>query len=311
MSLGYAGNRFSRREFIKLSGAGLAGAALLGAAGCGSGGGSSANKTLTLGNIGWTENTAVSNLTKVLMEKDLGYESVELTLLDLAPLWSAVASGDLHAFQDVWMPNQEDDLKKYKDQVEMLEPWYESQTKYGMAVPEYMQDIKSIPDLKQTGLKEIIGVEPGTKLHAAIKNKVIPGYNLDMSLVESSTPGMLSELKKAYSEKKPIVVTAWAPHWMNKKYNLRYLKDPKDFQGKFNDPSKLNTVVNKSLTDEDPVAYAFLEAVSLNSEELNSLELSIEEAGSNNETEGVNKWLENNREVVQPWVDAAKKAQKS
>src|SRR3712207_8781958 len=59
-------------------------------AGCGGGGGGSqesANKTLTLGNIGWTENVAVANLTKVVLEKDLGYQEVELKTLDVGLLF--------------------------------------------------------------------------------------------------------------------------------------------------------------------------------------------------------------------------------
>ena len=52
---------------LKLSGGTLAGASLLGLAGCGSGGSGSSggSKTLSLGSIGWTENIAVANLTKV------------------------------------------------------------------------------------------------------------------------------------------------------------------------------------------------------------------------------------------------------
>jgi ABC-type proline/glycine betaine transport system substrate-binding protein len=47
--------------------------AILGLAGCGGGGASSSSGgTLTLGNIGWTENEAVANLTKVVLEEDLG-----------------------------------------------------------------------------------------------------------------------------------------------------------------------------------------------------------------------------------------------
>ncbi|MDP9481350.1 MAG: glycine/betaine ABC transporter, partial [Actinomycetota bacterium] len=97
--------KLTRRDMLKLSGGTLAGVSLLGLAGCGGGGGGSgsANKTLTLGNIGWAENLAVSNLTKVIFEEDLGYEEVELKLLDVGPLFQGVASGDLHAFQDVWM----------------------------------------------------------------------------------------------------------------------------------------------------------------------------------------------------------------
>ena len=38
---------------------------------------------LTLANIGWDENVALSNLTKVLLEEELGYESVEVHTSDL------------------------------------------------------------------------------------------------------------------------------------------------------------------------------------------------------------------------------------
>src|ERR671910_3744391 len=60
--------------------------AILVLAGCGSGGGggasSSSGGTLTLGNIGWTENEAVANLTKAVLEEDLDYDQVELKTLD-------------------------------------------------------------------------------------------------------------------------------------------------------------------------------------------------------------------------------------
>ena len=116
-------NKLTRRDMLKLSGGTLAGVSLLGLAGCGGGGGSaSASKSLTLGNIGWAENLAVSNLTKVLFEEDLGYKEVELKLLDVGPLFQGVAGGDLHAFQDVWMPNHKDLLAKVEDDVEHLDP---------------------------------------------------------------------------------------------------------------------------------------------------------------------------------------------
>src|SRR5215211_21133 len=44
-----AGRRINRRDFLKMSGAGLAGAALLGASGCGGGGGGSGNLVFALG----------------------------------------------------------------------------------------------------------------------------------------------------------------------------------------------------------------------------------------------------------------------
>jgi multiple sugar transport system substrate-binding protein len=44
-----AGRKLNRRDFLKMSGAGLAGAALLGASGCGGGGGGSGNIIFSMG----------------------------------------------------------------------------------------------------------------------------------------------------------------------------------------------------------------------------------------------------------------------
>jgi glycine betaine/proline transport system substrate-binding protein len=278
------------------------------AASCGGGAGSSGNKTLTLGSIGWNENIAVSTLTKVVMEDDLGYEEVQIKgPLELGPLFQGVASGDLQAFQDVWLPNHQDYLNnpQIKNDVELLDPWYEGQTTYGIAVPDYM-DVQSIADLDRAATDEITGIEPSAAFHPVIKNKVIAGYNLDMVLVESSTAAMLSELEKAYKAKEPIVFLAWSPHWMNAEYDFHYLDDPKNLQGAFDDPSRILTVVNQDLKDDDPQAYAFLNAISLDEEQVNTIEAEINEAGSNNPEKGVRSWLKDNQDVVQPWVKAAK-----
>jgi glycine betaine/proline transport system substrate-binding protein len=280
------------------------------AASCGGGAGSSGNKTLTLGSIGWNENIAVSTLTKVVMEDDLGYEEVQIKgPLELGPLFQGVASGDLQAFQDVWLPNHQDYLNnpQIKNDVELLDPWYEGQTTYGIAVPDYM-DVQSIADLDRAGTDEITGIEPSAAFHPVIKNKVIAGYNLDMVLVESSTAAMLSELEKAYKAKEPIVFLAWSPHWMNAEYDFHYLDDPKNLQGAFDDPSRITTVVNEDLPNDDPQAYAFLKAISLDEEQVNTIEAEINKAGADNPEKGVRNWLQDNQDVVEPWVKAAKEA---
>jgi glycine betaine/proline transport system substrate-binding protein len=282
------------------------------AVGCGGGSpGSSGDKTLTLGSIGWTENVAVSTLTKVVMEDELGYEEVQIKgPLELGPLFQGVAGGDLAAFQDVWLPNNQSYLDKpqIKNDVELLDRWYESQTAYGIAVPDYM-DIQSLEELDQAGTDQITGIEPSASFHPVIRNEVIPGYDLDIKLVESSTAAMLAELEKNYEAREPIVFLAWSPHWMNTEYDFHYLDDPKDLQGEFNDPARITTVVNEDLPDEDPVAYAFLKAISLDEEQVNQMEAEINEAGANDPEKGVRNWLKDNQDVVEPWVKAAKRAQ--
>src|SRR4028119_866825 len=70
-------------------------------------GGLGPDKGLRLANIGWDENVAVSNLTKILLEDELDYQGVEISTEDLDSTYRDVASGELDAFQDVWLPNQE------------------------------------------------------------------------------------------------------------------------------------------------------------------------------------------------------------
>jgi glycine betaine/proline transport system substrate-binding protein len=282
------------------------------AAGCGLLNGISGSKQLTLGYIEWDENVAVSNLTMVLLEEEFGYE-VELRVTNqsvVKQVFRDVASGDLHAFQGVGMPNHKTYLSEVEGDVEQLNPWFEGETVQGLAVPSYM-DVRSLAELDRAGTDMIIGIEPGAAIHPQIKNQVIPGYDLEMMLVESSTPAMLSELEKAYKEREPMVFYGWSPHWMNARYDFRYLEDPKDLQGDFNDPARISSIVNADLPEDDPVAHAFLQAISLDEGQINRLEAEINAAGAADPAKGVRNWLEYHRDTVEPWITAAKEAREA
>ena len=297
--------KFSRKEMLKMSGAALAGASLIGVAGCGSGSSSSGNssKSITLGDIGWTESIAVSNLTKVLFEEDLGYQSVEVKTLDVPLLFKGVGGGDLAAFQDVWMPNHEKLLANVEDQVEHLDPWFDGETKFGLAVPDYM-DVTSLADLNDSPAEVIIGIEPGTPMVEQVNKEVIPAYDLKIEQKASSTAGMLSEMERRFPEESPFVFMPWSPHWMNQEYDFHFLEDPKDAQGNLNDPAAISSIVNGGLSDDDPVAYAFMEAFTMNEEQLNALENEIRKA-DDDAIAGATTWVEDNRDVVEPWLEAA------
>ena len=302
-------DKLTRRDMLKVSGATLAGASLVGLAGCGTGGSASSDnssKDLTLGDIGWTESVAVSNLTKVLFEDELGYGSVDTKTVDVALLFKGVAGGDLAAFQDVWMPNHKKLLANVKDQVEHLDPWFEGKTKFGLAVPDYM-DVKSLADLNDSPAEVIVGIEPGTPMVEQVNKKVIPEYSLNIKQQASSTAGMLSEMKRRFPKKSPFVFMPWSPHWMNQVYDFHFLEDPKNAQGDLNDPAAISSIVNGKLSDDDPTAYAFMEAFTMNEEQLNALENSIRKNGDDAE-KGAKAWIEKNRDVVKPWLDAAKNA---
>jgi glycine betaine/proline transport system substrate-binding protein len=256
-------------------------------------GGLGQNKGLLLANIGWDENVAVSNLTKVLLEDELGYETVEIRTKDnLDATYRDVASGEVDAFQDVWLPNQQALLDQVLGDVEHLDPWFLGKTKQGMAVPAYM-DVKGIDELNGTDAKFILGIEPTSVMLQEVGQEVIPAYDLKQELVTAPTAGMLAEVERLYSFKEEFIFLAWSPHWMNQRYKIRYLEDPKDAMGPTNDPAECSTIVRGDLRERDPVAYAFMDALELTEEQINDLEYMINK--EDDPLEGARRWADLDR----------------
>ena len=275
--------------------------ALTGCSGLGQG------RVLILANIGWDENVAVANLTKILLEDKLDYERVDIdTNEDLDSTYRRVASGELDAFQDVWLPNQEALLDQVAEDVEHLDPWFLGETKQGMAVPAYM-DVKSIPQLNGTDTEFILGIEPSSVMMQEVGEEVIPSYGLEQKLVTAPTAGMLAEVERLYAFREEFVFLAWSPHWMNQRFDIRYLEDPKDAMGPTNDPAKCSTIVRGDLREDDPVAYAFMDALELTEAQINGLETVIND--EDDPLAGARRWASENRKVVRPWIEAARDVQ--
>ena len=268
-------------------------------------GGADGGETLDLADIGWTENTAIAHLTKVLLEEEVGYEQVTIKTSDLDSVYSSVAKGDLDAFQDVWLPNQRDLLSSVEDDVEQLGYSYQGQTEQGLAVPSYM-NTTNLNQLNDSEADLILGIEPGSVVMGVVYDEVMPTYRLKQKLVEASTEGMLAEVERLYNDREEFALVAWSPHWMNQRYDLRYLEDPNDAFGELNDPARITTIVNKNLPENEPAAYAFMNALIFNEDQLNDLESTIEERGD--PLEGARQWAQDNRDVWQPWVEAAENA---
>jgi glycine betaine/proline transport system substrate-binding protein len=136
-----------------------------------------------------------------------------------------------------------------------------------------------------------------------IEENVIPDYNLTLEHEPSSTAAMLAEVERLYQDKERFVFPPWCPNPMCGKVTGTF--GARDFPGK---PAKISAIVNEDLSDEDPVAYAFINNLRLNDAELVALEDEITKAGDD-PVKGAKAWLENNRDVVQPAIDAAKQAQ--
>jgi glycine betaine/proline transport system substrate-binding protein len=206
----------------------------------------------------------------------------------------------------VWLPNQRGLLESVQGDVEQLGFSYQGQTEQGLAVPSYM-DATRLDQLNQSDADLILGIEPGSVIMGQLYDEVMPAYDLEQKLVEGPTQGMLAEVEVRYRNREEFALVAWSPHWMNQRYDLRYLEDPEDAFGELNDPARITTIVNEDLPQDDPVATAFMDALILDEEQIGDLESAINEAGDPHE--GARRWAEDNRDVWQPWVEAAQDVQ--
>ncbi|MFF5845390.1 ABC transporter permease/substrate binding protein [Streptomyces massasporeus] len=247
----------------------------------------------------WDEDIAVTYLWKNVLERR-GYK-LNLKQMDVGPVYTGLASGDLDLNFDAWLPYaQKNYWDKNKDRLKDLGTWYEP-TSLELAVPSYVKGVDSLEDLKgksSTFKGKIIGIEPGTGEMDLLKNKVLPGYGLDKEyeVVDGSTPAMLAELKRAYAKKEPIAVTLWSPHWAYSDYELTKLKDPKKAFGEGN---TIRTISNEKFPEEYPQLTKWIKNFKMSEDELGTLESEIKNRGQGHEEEAVAEWLEQHPDMVQ------------
>ncbi|MFJ8927736.1 ABC transporter permease/substrate binding protein [Streptomyces sp. NPDC102364] len=247
---------------------------------------------VTIGYIPWDEATATTYLWKEALERR-GYE-VQVKQFELGPLWTALSRGDVDFQTDASLPvTHAPYWKKYGKDVESLGTWYTGKMENKLAVPAYMKDVDSLADLNGHASEfggKITGIEASAGLTAILKKKVMPAYDLrpKFKVVDSSTPAMLAELKRAYAAKKPIVVSLWTPHWAYADFDMKNLKDPKHAWGKGDD---LRGIGRKGFSDEHPRVAGWIKNFKMSEKQLMNLESKINKAGKGEQQDAVRAWL--------------------
>ncbi|MFE2264662.1 ABC transporter permease/substrate binding protein [Streptomyces griseosporeus] len=245
----------------------------------------------------WDEDVAVTHLWKHVLERR-GYR-LNLKQMDVGPVYTGLASGDLDVNFDAWLPYAQANFwDKSKDRLKDLGSWY-SPTSLEIAVPSYVKDVKSLADLKGKADRfdgKIIGIEPGTGEMNLLKTKVLPGYGLDKEykVVDGSTPAMLAELKRAYAKKEPVAVVLWSPHWAYSRYDLTKLTDGKKL---FGEGDAIRTIANEDFPERYPQLTKWIKNFRMSEDELGSLEAEIQRRGQGHEDEAVTAWLEHHPDI--------------
>ena len=269
-----------------------------GLSGCSNTTSSTDDKKITIGFVNWAECVAVSNIWENILEEQ-GYE-VELTQLDVAPLFVGMAQGDVDIFLDSWLPITHSNYwEEYQDDLYDAGVWYEESAKLGIVVPSYVT-IDSLEEFNSVAAQfdnEIVGIEPGAGMMKTTA-EVIDEYGMTgTTLVQGSEAAMLAALDKAYSNGEWIAVTGWSPHWMFASYDLKYLADP---MGKFGSAEEIHTLMNKDFAQSNAEVTTMMENFSMGDQEIGNVEKLINDGMD--PADAAKQWIEDNQDIVNSWI---------
>jgi len=250
---------------------------------------------VNLAMVEWDTEIASTNIVKTVLE-DMGHE-VEITPLDNAVMWSAVASGDADGMVAAWLPaTHGEQYDQYKDQVEDLGANLEG-AKIGLVVPAYME-ANSIEDLTDEANKTITGIEAGAGVVGAAEKALTEYENLDgWELTPSSSGAMVTALDQAIQNEEDIIVTGWSPHWKFATYDLKYLEDPKEV---FGGAEEIKTMARKGLKEDMPEVYTVLDNFNWSIEDMEAVMLEISEG--KDPADAARDWVDANPDKVAEWT---------
>jgi glycine betaine/proline transport system substrate-binding protein len=278
-------------------------AAVTGLTGCNPNSGKAdAGKTANLVYVNWAEGVAYTHLAEAVLRDKMGYE-VELTAADVAPGYIAVAQGSHDAFMECWPGLHKDYLDRYSDKLVSLGNVYEG-TETGLAVPSYVtiDKISELNDYADQFGGKITGVDAGAGMMKRTEDELIPQYGLDnIELMASSGPAMTAALADAIKHQKWIVVTAWKPHWMFGRWDLKFLEQDDDKV--MWESGNIEIIGRSDLEEEKPELTAFLEAFYLTDAQLSDLMLKVNDSDDNVD-EVARQWMLDNEDVVAQWLPA-------
>ncbi len=255
------------------------------------------DKTANLVYVNWEEGVAYTNLAKVVLEDQMGYE-VEITAADVGPAYTSVAQGDQDAFMETWLPVlHKDYVEQYREDITDLGYVFEG-TQSGLVVPDYMDitTISEINDIADELDGKITGIDAGAGVMQTTE-EVIELYDLDVSLMASSGPAMMAALQEAINDEEPIVVTGWTPHSMFGRWDLRFLEQDKD---KVWGTGNIHIMGRRDIMTDKPELAQFLSNYFFTEAQLGELIVTVTEADS--EEEGARQWMNDNMDIVEKWI---------
>lgn len=262
-----------------------------------------------------SSSVATSNLVRAVLEERLGYRC-RIKIGTIEEMWRGVAEGDEDLAVSAWLPaTHQRYLGSYGDRVEVLAPFYDN-TRVGLMVlagsagrqtdeagqkVPFEVPVDSIADLESHADafgNEILAVErdAGISLQA---QQAIEQYGLkSFELVEGTEEMLRKRIDRALRNEEWFVLTGWTPHWMTRRWSLRFLEDP---QGVFGETGKIQPIVRQDFETSFPEIEAFLERFRLDDDQLGQLMI-WNSHRIHSPYQNAKRWLRTHPDVVNEWL---------
>jgi glycine betaine/proline transport system substrate-binding protein len=336
----------SNRRGIKAAAAGLALAAVLAACGSSDSEGSDATSApadsaaagdapaatgtgITLAVNPWTGSAVNANVAKVVLESELGTPTT-LTDLDENSTWVGMNDGSIDAVLEVWPSGHAADYETYitgtKTVVDMglLGP----SAKIGWYVPTFVVDehpeLATWEGFKDPELSKLFATAEsgdlgqflmGDPSYVTFDEQIIANLELPLKyVVAGSEAALITAIEQAETDKTPLLLQFWQPHWLQSKVDLTEVKLPDvtdeclasaaaadgayacDYA-----PDPLYKAASAGLAEKNPAAFAFLQKFQLTTDQQNEIAAMIDSDGMAPDA-AAKAWVEANPDVVAGWV---------
>jgi len=259
-----------------------------------------AQETINMGTMAWEDLTPITGITKKVLE-DAGYAVEVTSFSEWGIAYAALTKGDIQVLASQTNYVAHDYWDRNKNRLEKISP-----VSHGLyqaiAVPKYVT-IDSLEQLNEAADKfgnKIIGTEPGAGLSRDTANAV-KEYDLKLQVVEGSTAGMIAALKSATDRQEWIAVTLWEPSWMVKKFDTKWLQDPK---GVFPPPQTYYWIGQKGFSEEYPHAREVMASVYVPLADINGINGEVGDGKSMDQA--VADWIQNHADLIKRWENIKK-----
>ena len=258
--------------------------------------------------VAWAGSTTRSPILGKVLE-EVGY-NVDVKQVEAGPMWAATADDEDTLNATGWLPATHGDYQEqYEDDVEIYE---ESnlidKAPLALTVPEYMEDVNSIEDLKgneELGEAvdwEIIGIDPGAGIMQNTE-EALEEYELDeWSVTASSEAAMLAELQGKIENEEEIVVPLWKPHWIFAAEDLKMLDEPQEIYG--GDGDQIQMIFNREFEEAHPAAYEIATRFAEDwNDEIENEYMEPIFVDDEDEDKVAEQFMEENQDLVEKWTE--------